>query len=248
MSEQSTSRTGNGSSEQEQPRAISGRRAGDSVLIISDDAEFARIVVARWQSQRIVPAFTLMGSDLYSSAVLASHTLTILGPRVNHLPKVLKAIEAAGDAVICVAPEQSMPMRELRGMAMFIRHTDGWLEDLIQLASEVLRRSDAGARMRLAELALAASQRHAVLGRYLLEMRHTLNNCLTSVLGNAELLLLEPGRLAADTREQIETMHTMALRIHEIFQRFSSLETEMQFAERKSQTETERQSQVVAAS
>jgi len=147
-----------------------------------------------------------------------------------------------------VTPEQSMPMRELRGMAMFIRHTDGWLEDLIQLASEVLRRSDAGARMRLAELALAASQRHAVLGRYLLEMRHTLNNCLTSVLGNAELLLLEPGRLAADTREQIETMHTMALRIHEIFQRFSSLETEMQFAERKSQTETERQSQVVAAS
>ena len=248
MNEQSTSRTGNGSSEQEQPRAISGRRAGDSVLIISDDAEFARIVVARWQSQRIVPAFTLMGSDLYSSAVLASHTLTILGPRVNHLPKVLKAIEAAGDAVICVAPEQSMPMRELRGMAMFIRHTDGWLEDLIQLASEVLRRSDAGARMRLAELALATSQRHAVLGRYLLEMRHTLNNCLTSVLGNAELLLLEPGRLAADTREQIETMHTMALRIHEIFQRFSSLETEMQFAERKSQTETERQSQVVAAS
>jgi len=248
VSEQSTSRTGNGSSEQEQPRAISGRRAGDSVLIISDDAEFARIVVARWQSQRIVPAFTLMGSDLYSSAVLASHTLTILGPRVNHLPKVLKAIEAAGDAVICVAPEQSMPMRELRGMAMFIRHTDGWLEDLIQLASEVLRRSDAGARMRLAELALAASQRHAVLGRYLLEMRHTLNNCLTSVLGNAELLLLEPGRLAADTREQIETMHTMALRIHEIFQRFSSLETEMQFAERKSQTETERQSQAVAAS
>jgi len=248
VSEQSTSRTGNGSSEQEQPRAISGRRAGDSVLIISDDAEFARIVVARWQSQRIVPAFTLMGSDLYSSAVLASHTLTILGPRVNHLPKVLKAIEAAGDAVICVAPEQSIPMRELRGMAMFIRHTDGWLEDLIQLASEVLRRSDAGARMRLAELALATSQRHAVLGRYLLEMRHTLNNCLTSVLGNAELLLLEPGRLAADTREQIETMHTMALRIHEIFQRFSSLETEMQFAERKSQTETERQSQVVAAS
>ena len=96
--------------------------------------------------------------------------------------------------------------------------------------------------------ALAVSQRHATLGRYILEMRHTLNNCLTSVLGNAELLLLEPGRLAADTREQIETMHTMALRLHEIFQRFSSLESEMQFAERKSQSETERQSQVVAAS
>jgi signal transduction histidine kinase len=189
-----------------------------------------------------------MGSDLYSGAVLASHALTILGPRVNHLPKVLRAIEAAGDAVICVAAEESLPVRELRGLAMFIRQADGWLEDLVQLASEVLRRSDACARMRLAEQALAASQRHAILGRYILEMRHTLNNCLTSVLGNAELLLLEPGRLAADTREQIETMHTMALRLHEIFQRFSSLESEMQFAERKSQSETERPSQVVAAS
>ena len=87
----------------------SSQRAADSVLIISDDADFARIVVARWQSQRMVPAFTLMGSDLYSSAVLASHALTILGPRVNHLPKVLKAIEAAGDAVICVAPEENLP-------------------------------------------------------------------------------------------------------------------------------------------
>src|SRR5207244_10921452 len=137
VSEQSTSRTGYGSSEQEQPRAVSGRRAGDSVLIISDDAEFARIVVARWQSQRIVPAFTLTGSDLYSSAVLASHTLTILGPRVNHLPKVLKAIAAAGDAVICVAPEESMPMRELRGMAMFICTMEGWLEDLVELSLQL---------------------------------------------------------------------------------------------------------------
>ena len=226
----------------------SSQRAADSVLIISDDADFARIVVARWQSQRMVPAFTLMGSDLYSSAVLASHALTILGPRVNHLPKVLKAIEAAGDAVICVAPEENLPLRELRGVAMFIRHSDGWVDDLVQLSSEILRRTDACSRMRLAEQALAASQRHATLGRYILEMRHTLNNCLTSVLGNAELLLLEPGRLAVDTREQIETMHTMALRLHEIFQRFSSLESEMQFAERKSQSETERQSQVVAAS
>ena len=248
MSERSTSHTGNGNSEREQARAAGAQRAADSILIISDDAEFARIVVARRQSQRVVPAFTLMGSDLYSSAVLASHALTILGPRVNHLPKVLKAIEAAGDAVICVVPEENVPLRELRGLAMFIRHTDGWLEDLVQLASEVLRRSDACARMRLAEQTLANSQRHATLGRYILEMRHTLNNCLTSVLGNAELLLLEPGRLAADTREQIETVHTMALRIHEIFQRFSSLESEMQFAERKSQTETERPSQVVAAS
>ena len=41
------------------------------------------------------------------------------------------------------------------------------------------------------------------------------------------LLLLEPGSLSAQTRAQIETIRNMTLRIHEIMQRFSSLEKEM---------------------
>jgi signal transduction histidine kinase len=61
----------------------------------------------------------------------------------------------------------------------------------------------------------------------MLEMRHSLNNALTSVLGNSDLLLLEPGSLSAQTRAQIETIRNMTLRIHEIMQRFSSLEKEM---------------------
>ena len=58
-------------------------------------------------------------------------------------------------------------------------------------------------------------------------MRHSINNALTSVLGNSELLLLEPGTLAAEARSQIDTIRHMALRMHEILQRFSSLEKEM---------------------
>jgi len=58
-------------------------------------------------------------------------------------------------------------------------------------------------------------------------MRHNLNNALTSVLGNSDLLLIEPGSLSAHTRAQIETIRNMTLRIHEIMQRFSSLEKEM---------------------
>jgi signal transduction histidine kinase len=77
----------------------------------------------------------------------------------------------------------------------------------------------------------------------MLEQRHNMNNALTSVLGNAELLLLEPGALSAEVREQVETMHSMALRMHEIMQRFSSLESEMNFAEKASHRETKRPSQ-----
>ncbi len=72
----------------------------------------------------------------------------------------------------------------------------------------------------------------------MLEMRHTVNNALTSVLGNAELLLMEPGALSAEMRDHISTIHTMAMRIHEVVQRFSSLETEMSFVEKQSQSET----------
>jgi signal transduction histidine kinase len=71
----------------------------------------------------------------------------------------------------------------------------------------------------------------------MLEMRHAMNNALTSVLGHTELLLLEPGSLSAEVRDQIDTVHSMAIRMHEIMQRFSSIDTEMQCAERQLQND-----------
>jgi signal transduction histidine kinase len=117
----------------------------------------------------------------------------------------------------------------------------------LQLASEVLRRTKAEARAAIAQHAIAENGCHATLGRYVLEMRHTLNNCLTSVLGNAELLLLEPGALTSLAREQVETIHMMAMRINEILQRLSSLELELQFAQKESHSETRLVSQRAAA-
>jgi hypothetical protein len=70
-------------------------------------------------------------------------------------------------------------------------------------------------------------------------MKHSMNNALTSMLGNAELLLLEPGQLSTQSLAQIKTIHSMAMRIHEIMSRFSSLATEMAEAENASQGETE---------
>jgi len=80
----------------------------------------------------------------------------------------------------------------------------------------------------------------------MIEMRHTLNNALTSVLGNAELLLLEPGTFSAGVRSQIDTIRNMALRMHEILQRFSSLEKEMTFAEKQAAKERNSQSRATA--
>jgi len=221
----------------------------EAVLIISDDAEFARTIVGRWQMEVVVPAFTLMGSELPSGAIRAAGSLTIVGPGVQRLAAILSALYASGTSVICVTGDgDGAPLRATYPRLLLVRQIDGWCDVLIQLAGEVLRRCLASRRMHSAEQALSASNRHAVLGKYMLEMRHGLNNCLTSVLGNAELLLLEPGTLTVETREQIETIHTMALRIHEVMQRFSSLESEMQFAEKESHSETASRSHLRASS
>jgi signal transduction histidine kinase len=107
------------------------------------------------------------------------------------------------------------------------RPSEHWLETLVLAASEAVHRARAEVRARGLEAACVALERQAMLGRYMLEMRHNLNNALTSVLGNSDLLLLEPGSFSAKTRAQIETIRNMTLRIHEIMQRFSSLEKEM---------------------
>jgi signal transduction histidine kinase len=78
-------------------------------------------------------------------------------------------------------------------------------------------------------------------------MRHNLNNALTSVLGNSELLLLEPGSLSAPARSQMETIRSMALRMHEILQRFSSLEKELTVVAKQAERETKMSSQAVGA-
>jgi signal transduction histidine kinase len=101
----------------------------------------------------------------------------------------------------------------------------------------VLRRCEAGDRLRRAERGHALLKQQATLGSYMLEMRHNLNNALTSVLGNSELLLLEPGSLSATARSQIETIRNMALRMHEILQRFSSLEKELKVAARQGENQ-----------
>jgi len=219
--------------------------AGEGVLIVGDEAEFARSVVGRWQMERAVPAFTLMSSDLCQTANFSVHGIAIIGPRVRGREAVLTALENSAVPVLVLAAASQI--RGAHPRALVLRQTDGWLDFLIQMAGEILRRAETQRSLRRAEQLVTASQRHAILGRYMLEMRHGLNNCLTSVLGNAELLLLEPGMLSAEARDQVHTIHTMAMRMHEVMQRFSSLESEMQFAEKGSHSETVIASQAPAS-
>jgi signal transduction histidine kinase len=222
-----------------------------SVLIISDDPELSRTVTGRWQSERTLPAFTLMSSDVCLGFDPDTFHLAIAGGlRPQALSVVLEAMEAAGKRVVFVSEDMRI-VQTVRdrwpGMAI-VRQQENWLDTLVLVAGEILRRVNAEAEARHFEQTNVLLERQAHLGRYMLEMRHTLNNTLTSVLGNSELLLLEPGSLSAGARSQIETIRNMSLRMHEILQRFSSLEKELTVVDRQAEKESGVKPQAAVAS
>jgi signal transduction histidine kinase len=214
-----------------------------SVLIVSDDTEFARAVIARWQAERHLPEITLVSSDVWQAGSAAGHELVIVGPvRKGKSPAILAAISASPGTAAAIVTEDDKDISLLRAEyphLLVVPMQDGWSGTLIVVSSEAIRRVEAVGRAQRAERLAQESQRHATLGRYMLEMRPSVNDALTSVLGNADLLLFDPGQATGESREQIQTIHTMALRLNEIMQRFSSLASEMRAGEKESQAETQ---------
>ena len=201
-----------------------------TVLIISDEVDFSRRITARWQMERNVPTFTLLSGDLWPRFAVDIFDVAIVGDlRRDLLSVVLEPLHSTGQPIFCLCQDAATAqlVHERWPRISILRHSEHWLETLVLAAGEAVHRSRAESRARAAEITCATLDRQATLGRYIVEMRHNLNNALTSVLGNSDLLLLEPGSLSAQTRAQIETIRNMTLRIHEIMQRFSSLEKEM---------------------
>jgi signal transduction histidine kinase len=213
-----------------------------SVLIVTDETEFARLLTSCWQAERYAPAITVLGSDLWNEHEDIAHELVVVGPlRDGNLSEVLKSLAPANALILC-APADSRELTQLRSRYPRLVHIplrEDWTQTLLLVAGESLRRTEALRAAREAESKAARNETHATLGRYMIDMKHSVNNALTSMLGNAELLLLEPGQLSQQSLAQIKTIHSMALRINEIMQRFSSLGSEMREAENASQAETQ---------
>ena len=208
-----------------------------NVVILTDETEFARLLTACWQAERQAPVVTVLTSDLWQEQQTPARDLVVVGPiRDGKLSSVLRSLDPATAVILC-APADSKEFGQLRAKYPRLVHVPP--QTLLLVAGESLRRVEAMRLAKQAERAAAKNENHATLGRYMLEMKHSVNNALTSLLGNAELLLLEPGQLSSQSLAQIKTIHSMALRINEVMQRFSSLASEMQEAENASQAETE---------
>jgi hypothetical protein len=155
--------------------------------------------------------------------------------RLNkRLNKDLKqSLVAAGKPAIVIHSDPSLDFYNIHGAVIDLRREPVlWPAIAGLLGREILRRVQAESRAHDSERTSAAAEAEATLGRYMVEMRTNVNNALTTVLGNAELLGHEPG-LPASVQVQADAIRNMALRLHEVFQRFSSIEKELNVAARE---------------
>ncbi len=213
-----------------------------NALILTDDGEFARLLSSCWQTERQLPGLSVVTSDLWQNSDPVSCDLIVIGPLRTQRPADLLSSIAPSSAVILCAPSDPKELAHLRQRYPRLLHVplrEDWAQVVLLVAGESLRRTEALRLAQQAEQRATQNANDAVLGRYMTDMKHSVNNAMTSLLGNAELLLLEPGELSAQSLAQIKTIHTMALRINEIMQRFSSLASEMRDLETPSQAETD---------
>jgi hypothetical protein len=225
-----------------------------TVIILSSDPAFSREITANWprgSGSSGMPGFIVLDptitSDLngghYDLAILDNSGQTASGKSVkargrrnpkNVAPQAndkeldikLSLVSPARPAIV-IQPDSEMNFYAIKGAVIEIRREPQiWAGITGLIGREVLRRRQAESQSYEAERLSNAAQAEATLGRYMLEMRVSINNALTTLLGNAELLSHEPG-LPAAVHVQADTLRNMSLRLHEIFQRFSSLEKEL---------------------
>ena len=209
------------------------------VLVVSDDVEFIREFVSRWEMEQNSPPITVVSTVMWKQASLIGYALIIVGFLRQNSPLTL-APDFHCDTTVCVIgePEKLSSIRTAHPEWLTFSEQPGWPDTLLSFAKEVLRRGAAEKQAREAENICLAQQRLAAVGQSLLTARPGMVNALTSLLGNADLLLLSDEPLSVGGLEQIRTMHKMALRLNEILQRLSSLANEMELSEGESQRET----------
>jgi signal transduction histidine kinase len=199
-----------------------------TVLIVSDEVEFADAVRSHWQAAGEAPSFVVKtsgncGHDNFDLAIAGG---------LKEPAAVLEVLRGTGKPVIHVSLLNGGTPK-LAGV-ISLPEIPEWTELLSIVVGEVLERERTAAELSRALEANSQLEHQAMLGKYMIETRHNLNNALTSILGNCDLILLDEEQLSGTVKGQVETIRNMSMRLNEIMQRFSSLQKEMQLMEQQS--------------
>ncbi len=205
-----------------------------TILLVSDDAELCAAARREFEAReggprvaavRNVDAARCIVEDAAPAVILleeTSATPASEGPvaEMPRLNSVVSALAVHAPVVVIGGPDQESELASLvaAGAADFVERAD----DCLPLALQMVER-----RLRQAQEVADARQFSGLNGEAFGEvLRHEMNNPLTGILGNAELLLAEvrrknDGRLPHGGQQRLETIAALAVRLRETVRRLS---------------------------
>src|SRR6266436_7077069 len=143
-------------------------------------------------------------------------------PRLN---SVVSALAVHAPVVVIGGPDQESELASLvaAGAADFVERAGGGLPVALEMVERRLRQAQQVAGDAQQFVAVKNVLKGEAFGEVL---RHEMNNPLTGILGNAELLLAEvrrknDGRLPQGGQQRLETIAALAVRLRETVRRLS---------------------------
>jgi signal transduction histidine kinase len=209
-----------------------------TILLVSDDAAFCAAVrlqlEAKEKGLRVAAVSTAEAAHgiiadaapaviLLEDASIAadSREYAGYGPR---LESEVSALAAYAPVVVIGQARYQSDLAQLvtAGLADFVARSNGYLPEAIGLLQQRLQQAP-----KLLSTALPPSSlEDAACNAFGEMLRHELNNPLTGILGNAELLLAEvrrknDGQLPNGGQQRLETIAALAVRLRETVRRLS---------------------------
>ena len=206
-----------------------------TILLVSDDADLCAAARREFEERKGGLRVTSVGSidaarriveDASPAVILLEQTSLQLngdGPAsCKPLNSAVSALAVYAPVVVIGAEQQQTEVAALvaAGAADFVARGNGALSVALGLVERRLRQGQ-----RLAEQTTHVP--HAQAPEHFGELlRHELNNPLTGILGNAELLLAEirrdrDGRMPQGSQQRLETIAALAVRLRETVRRLS---------------------------
>jgi signal transduction histidine kinase len=215
-----------------------------TVLLISDDA--ALCAAARHELEtrnRRLRVATVSTVDAARSVLAEAQPTAILledaslyvapeGPRrlVPRLDAVVSALAVYAPVVVIGAPERREELSALvaAGAADFVARAGGCVPLALGLVERRLRQSrrEVTFAVEISQVQATAQAASGFGEDFGAILRHELNNPLTGILGNSELLLASirrrnDGRIPVDAQQRLETITALAVRLRETVRRLS---------------------------
>lgn len=206
-----------------------------TILLVSDDAALCAAVRLQLEAKEkelrvaavsTVEAAHVIIADAAPAVILLEDTSLAAdsgecagyGPR---LESAVSALAAYAPVVVIGQPRHQGDLAQLvtAGLADFVARSNGYLPEAIGLVQQRLPK--------LLSVALPPSSLEDAASNAFGEvLRHELNNPLTGILGNAELLLAEvrrknDGQLPHGGQQRLETIAALAVRLRETVRRLS---------------------------